>query len=89
MSAGLPVVASDLPVFREYLTPGHDALLVPVGDPAALAGALTAVLGDSRRAGRLGAAGQAVAARFTWGATAAAHQALYATLGRAASPARP
>ena len=89
MSAGLPVVASDLPVFREYLTPGHDALLVPVGDPAALAGALTAVLGDSRRAARLRAAGQAVAARFTWEATAAAHQALYATLGRAASPARP
>ena len=89
MSAGLPVVASDLPVFREYLTPGHDALLVPVGDPAALAGALTAVLGDSRRAARLRAAGQAVAARFTWEATATAHRAFYTTLGRAASPARP
>jgi len=46
MSAELPVVASDLPVFREYLTPGRDALLVPVDSPAALAGALTSVLGD-------------------------------------------
>ena len=39
MSAGLPVVASDLPVFREYLRPGQDALMVPVDDAAALAAA--------------------------------------------------
>jgi glycosyltransferase-like protein len=81
MSAGLPVVASDLPVFREYLTAGQDALLVPVGDPAALAGALTSVLREPRLASRLRAAGRAVAARFTWQAAAAAHQAIYATLG--------
>jgi glycosyltransferase-like protein len=81
MSAGVPVVASDLPVFREYLTPGRDALLVPVDDPDALAGALTSVLSDSRLAQRLRAAGRTVAARFTWEATAAEHQAIYATLG--------
>jgi glycosyltransferase involved in cell wall biosynthesis len=74
------VVASDLPVFREYLTPSRDALLVPVGDPAALAGALASVFGDPRLAGRLRAAGLAVAARFTWEATAAEHQAIYAPL---------
>ena len=83
MSAGLPVVASDLPVFREYLTPGRDALLVPVDRPAALAGALTSVLGDPQLAKRLRAAGQAVAARFTWEATAAEHRTIYAALGRA------
>ncbi|MCW2726340.1 MAG: glycosyl transferase group 1, partial [Frankiales bacterium] len=32
MSAGLPVVTSDLPVFREYLVDGRDALLVQPGD---------------------------------------------------------
>jgi glycosyltransferase involved in cell wall biosynthesis len=80
MSAGLPVIASDLPVFREYLRPGRDALLVPQGDPAALAGALTSVLDDPDLAERLGAAGRAVAARFTWGASAAEHQAIYAAL---------
>jgi glycosyltransferase-like protein len=85
MSAGLPVVASDLPVFREYLSDGRDALLVPVADPAALAFALTSVLGDPRLAGRLRAAGRAVAARFTWEASAARHQAIYATLGRPSS----
>ena len=78
MSAGLPVVASDLPVFREYLRPGRDALLVPTGDPPALAGALASVLDDRGLAGRLRAAGRAVAARYTWAASAAEHQRIYA-----------
>jgi glycosyltransferase-like protein len=84
MSAGLPVVASDLPVFREYLRPGRDALLVPTGDPAALAGALASVLGDRGLAGRLRAAGRPVVARYTWAASAAQHQAIYAGLAKAA-----
>jgi glycosyltransferase involved in cell wall biosynthesis len=88
MSAGLPVVASDLPVFREYLSHGKDALLVPVADPPALAGALASVLGDPRLAGRLRAAGLAVAGGFPWEATAARHREIYATLGRATSPRR-
>ena len=84
MSAELPVVASDLPVFREYLTPGRDALLVPVDSPAALAEALTSVLGDPQLAQRLRAAGPTVAAKFTWEAAAAEHKTIYAALGRAA-----
>ena len=78
MSAGLPVVASDLAVFREYLRPGRDALMVPVGDPHALAAALTAVLDDQRLADRLRVAGLAVSARFSWDRSAAQHQAIYA-----------
>jgi glycosyltransferase-like protein len=78
MSAGLPVVASDLPVFREYLTEGRDALLVPVDDPAALAAALAAVLDDPGLAVRLRAAALATALRFTWVRSAAEHQAIYA-----------
>ena len=89
MSAGLPVVTSDLPVFREYLAPGRDALLVPVDSPAALAGALTSVLGDQQLAERLRAAGRAVAASFTWEATAAEHATIYTSLGRAASAGLP
>ena len=83
MSAGLPVVTSDLPVFREYLAPGRDALLVPVDSPAALAGALTSVLGDQQLAERLRAAGRTVAAKFTWDATAARHKTIYTVLRRA------
>ncbi len=41
-AAGLPVVASDLPVLREFLSPGEDCLMVPAGDAAALAEALVA-----------------------------------------------
>ena len=74
MSAGLPVVASDLPVFREYLRPGQDALMVPVDDAGALAAALGTVLDDAALAGRLRAAGHEVCARFTWARTAAEHQ---------------
>ena len=80
MSAGLPVVASDLPVFREYLPPGQDALMVPVDDAAALAAALGAVLDDTALAGRLRAAGEEVCARFTWDRCAAEHQRIYAAL---------
>jgi glycosyltransferase-like protein len=96
MSAGLPVVASDLPVFREYLRPGRDALLVPVDDASALAVALAAVMDDRWLAGRLRSAGRMVAARFSWARSAAEHQAIYARAGRtlsgralAAAPAQP
>jgi glycosyltransferase-like protein len=78
MSAGLPVVASDLPVFREYLRPGQDALMVPTGDADALAAALGTVLDDPALSSRLVAAGQAVAARFTWAGSAAEHRRIYA-----------
>jgi glycosyltransferase-like protein len=80
MSAGLPVVASDLPVFREYLRPGQDALMVPVDDAAALAAALGVVLDDAALAARLRAAGYQVCARFTWDRCAAEHQRIYADL---------
>ena len=80
MSAGLPVVASDLPVFGEYLTAGRDALLVPVDDPAALATALAAVLETPDLAASLRDAALATAQRFTWARSAAEHQAIYSSI---------
>jgi len=82
MSAGLPVITSDLPVFREYLRPGRDALMVPVDDAPALAAALTAVLDDQRLASRLRSAGLAVCTRYSWDRSAAQHQAIYAAADR-------
>lgn len=64
MAAGLPVVASDISVFRE-ITGGH-ASFVPVGDVAALAAALAALRDDPVAQKRLIAAGRAQAATFTW-----------------------
>ena len=86
MSAGLPVVASDLPVFREFLTPGQDALLVPVDDAAALAAALSKVLDAPDLAAKLRAAALATAERFSWALSAAEHRAIYATITPSASP---
>jgi len=86
MSAGVPVVTSDLPVFREYLVPGRDALLVPVGDVDALAGALLAALTDEPLRESLVAAGRDLVRRFSWTESARRHLELYAALDRA--PAR-
>jgi glycosyltransferase-like protein len=80
MSAGLPVVASDLPVFREFLTPGQDALMVPVDDASALAAALSKVLDTPDLAASLRSAALATAQRFSWSRSAAEHQAIYATI---------
>ena len=78
MAARLPVVATDIPVFREYLTPGEDALLVPPADPEALAGAMRSLMDDRDLRDRLCAAGARVASRFTWETAASRHQAVYA-----------
>jgi len=77
MAAGMPVVATDIPVFREYLTPGVDALLVPPADPAALAEALADVMADADLRRGLVEAGRGVAARLTWADAARRHQELY------------
>jgi glycosyltransferase-like protein len=80
MSAEIPVVTSDLPVFREYLGAGRDALMAPVGDIPALTDALHAVATDPVLRNRLVRAGRAVAARFSWPACAEEHRAVYSGL---------
>jgi glycosyltransferase-like protein len=80
MCAGVPVVTSDLPVFREYLVDGRNALLVPVGDVDGLVGALRSALLDDDVRQRLVAGGAEVARRFTWRASARRHMEIYAAL---------
>lgn len=80
MAAGLPVVASDIPVFREYLRDEENALLAPAGDPAALAEVMRRVVDDRRLRTRLGAAGPQLAADFTWERAAERHAELYRRL---------
>ena len=77
LAADLPVVASDLDVFRGFLTDGTSALLTPVGDDAALAVAIERVASDEVLRARLRAGGRAVVRRYTWDASAAAHERLY------------
>jgi glycosyltransferase involved in cell wall biosynthesis len=46
MAAGVPVIASDIPVCREVLDGGNCGLLVPLGEPRALADAIRNLLDD-------------------------------------------
>lgn len=87
MSAELPVVTSDLPVFREYLLAGRDALMAPVGDIPALTDALHAVATDAVLRKELVKAGRRVAARFGWPACAEEHRTVYSGLLSGARPA--
>ena len=58
LACARPVITADTPAARELLTDGVDALLVPAGDPRALAGAVRRIAEDPRLAERLAAAGR-------------------------------
>jgi glycosyltransferase involved in cell wall biosynthesis len=58
MALGTPIVSSDLPAVREVTGDGAVALLVPPGDPAALASALMRLLEDPILASELADAGR-------------------------------
>jgi glycosyltransferase-like protein len=77
MAAGTPTVVCDLPVFREYLTAGRDALVVQPGDDQALADALALLATDEPLRRRLIHAGDLVAAHYSWDDTATAHRTIY------------
>jgi phosphatidyl-myo-inositol alpha-mannosyltransferase len=70
MSAGTPVVASDLDAFRRVLDDGRAGVLTPVGDPAALAAALRDLLADPARRVDLAAAARRRVAMFDWSVVA-------------------
>lgn len=81
MAQGTPVVCSDIPALREVS--GGAARLVPPGLVDDWTEALTLILGDRSERDRLGAAGQAWAAEFSWARTARETRAVYAdVIGR-------
>jgi glycosyltransferase-like protein len=79
MAAQLPVVTTDIPVFREYLE-STDAVLVPPGGHVALAKAMARVASDAELRDRLAGAGPRVAARYTWEHCARQHASIYREL---------
>ena len=82
-SLGTPVVATAVGAFREFLTDGVSARLVPPGDAAALAAALGGVLDDPAGAARMAAAARdLVTARWSWAVSAQATLELYRTVVR-------
>ena len=85
LQAGAAIVASGVDGIPEDLTDGHDALLVPPGDPAALQAAIGRLLGDPELRSRLGAAARSVyERRFSPPVVAAAIADLYGEFGLAA-----
>jgi glycosyltransferase involved in cell wall biosynthesis len=80
MAAGTPVVASAIDGYRNVATDGLDALLVPPGDPDALAAALGTVLADDALAAGLSAAGRRRAQAFSMRTLAAEYARIYREL---------
>lgn len=66
LACGVPVVSTNVGGIPALLQDGVTALLVPPGDPAAMAHAIVALLRDPPRAQALVAAGLAHAATFGW-----------------------
>jgi glycosyltransferase involved in cell wall biosynthesis len=58
LACATPLVTADTPASRELLVHGESAMLVPPGDPAALADAVEAIAGDTALAERLSRGGR-------------------------------
>ena len=82
-----PVVASDIAGYRDVMTP-EAGVLVPPGDPAALAGAVVALLEDEARRRALGTAARDLAReRYSWDDIARRLVGIYELVtGRARAP---
>jgi len=68
MAAGIPVIASDFPLWRSIIEPAECGICVDPLDPRAIARAIDDLLADPSRAVRMGRNGRrAVLDRFNWG----------------------
>lgn len=81
MAAGLPVIASDFPLWRGLIAADKAGLLIDPLKPASIADALSALFADPARAAAMGRAGATlVRTRYNWEAESAKLVDLYATL---------
>ena len=88
MSAGLPVIASNFPYWRELLLSREAGICVDPLDPAAIASALRALFDNQELARSMGVRGRrAVEAYYQWDTESARLVELYADLGAVVSPA--
>jgi phosphatidylinositol alpha-mannosyltransferase len=77
MACATPMVVSDITGFRELVSGGDEAVLVPKNDSGAWAETIVALLHDDRRRERMGSAGLSKAERFAWPRVAAEVSAVY------------
>jgi glycosyltransferase involved in cell wall biosynthesis len=76
LAMGRPIVASDLPAFREVLTDGRDAVFFEPGNPRAMAAAIRTVLEDRTLAVSLARHARETAGDYTWDSRARRLEAL-------------
>ncbi|RFC66854.1 glycosyltransferase [Mesorhizobium denitrificans] len=68
MAAGLPVIASDFPLWREIVDDADCGVLVDPEDPQAIADAIDTIVNDPEMARRMGENGaRAVREKYNWG----------------------
>lgn len=77
MAAGRPIVASDLPSFREVLTDGRNALLVEAGNPQAVTAGIRRIKDDPELAERLARQAMEDVREYTWARRAERLEALF------------
>ena len=71
MACGAAVIATTAGAFPEFIEDGRTGMLVPPGDPDALAAAIRTLLADPERCVRMGAAAsEHIRTNFTWQHTA-------------------
>lgn len=88
MAAGVPVIATDVGAVDEVLEDHRAGILIPPGDPAAIADAVRALLQDPARRAASSAAARASANRFRWERVAESHNAFLEAVA-ARGPLRP
>lgn len=79
MACAVPVVASEVGTLPSIV--GDHGVLVPPGDPEALARALARLAGDPAERRRLGGSARQWSRRYSWAAVADAHASLYVEAG--------
>jgi glycosyltransferase involved in cell wall biosynthesis len=77
MAIGLPTVASSVGGLLEVIEHGRTGVLVPPGDPVALAGEISRLMADPAHAAQLGAAARAHALTFSFTRMVAAFEQIY------------
>jgi glycosyltransferase involved in cell wall biosynthesis len=81
MSAGIPVIASDFPLWREIIDTAKCGLLVDPNDPFCIASAMKWILDNPIEAAEMGRRGHdAVLSRYNWEKEAESLVAMYAVL---------
>jgi phosphatidylinositol alpha-mannosyltransferase len=77
MAAGLPIVASDIPGFRNVMRDGQQGRFVPPGDAPALAETILTLLSNDKLCHALAAEGRRHADEFDWSVVARSIEELY------------